>query len=243
MANSSGPTPRQDSPHTDYPVSIGRKFDPDGNVLPFPGNTIICHLSPDHALFRAMLGLYDALGHHKLASLYTLLPPESWHMTVFEGVTDQTREPHVWPADLPLDAPLSRCTDLFKKKLENFGIEGEPPFQMTIVGYDPLIDGIALRAVPATSADETRLRGLRHRLSEVLQLHHPAHDRYSFHISLAYILRRLENQQHQELSDFLEEYRPKLPPHFEMGIPEFCTFEDMFAFNRQFFLGLAPEKT
>ncbi|KIW29508.1 uncharacterized protein PV07_05321 [Cladophialophora immunda] len=237
MANSSGETPKPDLPRPEYPVSIGRKFDPDGKVLPFPGNTIICHLSPDHALYRAMLDLHNALKQHKFAHLYTLLPPESWHMTVFEGVTDQIRKPHVWPADLPLDAPLGRCTDLFKEKLQNFVFDSEPSFQLTIVGYDPLVDGIALKAVPATAADEARLRGLRNRLSELLQLHHPAHDRYSFHMSLAYILRRLDNQQHQELWEFLEEYRSRLPAHFQLGAPEFCTFDDMFAFKRQLFLG------
>ncbi|KIX92451.1 uncharacterized protein Z520_11771 [Fonsecaea multimorphosa CBS 102226] len=237
MANSPESNPQAGLPRLEYPVSIGRKFDADGKVLPFPGNTIICHLSPDHALYRATLGLHDALESHKLASLYTLLPPESWHMTVFEGVTDQTRKPHAWPADLPLDAPLDRCTDLFKEKLKGFDFDSEPPFQLTVVGYDPLIDGIALTVVPASAADEARLRGLRDRLSELLQLRHPTHDWYSFHISLAYILRRLDNQQHQELRDFLEEYRPKLPLHFELGAPEFCTFEDMFAFSRRFYLG------
>ncbi|KIW90674.1 uncharacterized protein Z519_08457 [Cladophialophora bantiana CBS 173.52] len=237
MANPAEGAPKPDLPRPEYPEWIGRKFEPDGTLLPFPGNTIICHLSPERAIYRAMLGLHDALKSHKLASQYTLLPPQSWHMTIFEGVTDQIREPHVWPADLPLDAPLDMCTDLFREKLKNFDLGSEAPFHMTIVSYDPLVDGIALKVVPATPTDEARLRGLRKRLSELLQMYHPAHDRYSFHMSLAYILRRLDDQQHQELWDFLQEYRSKLPIHFTLGAPEFCAFDNMFAFSRQFFLG------
>ncbi|KIW79817.1 hypothetical protein Z517_06432 [Fonsecaea pedrosoi CBS 271.37] len=234
MANSSSPAPKPDLSHSKYPSSIGRKFDPDGKVLPFPGNTIICHLSPDQPLYPAMLGLYDSLRSHRFASLYTMLPPESWHMTVFEGVSDETR---AWPSDLPLNAPLDICTALFKKKLENFEFDTSTPFQLTIVGYNPLVEGIALTAVPATPADEVRIRDLRKRLSELLQIRNPDHDEYALHLSLAYLLRCLDNQQQKELGDFLEEYRAKLPTHFELGVPELCTFEDMFAFHRLFFLG------
>ena len=233
------PIPRNDFPHEKYPRWIGHKFEPDGRVLPFPGNTVICHLSPDSALHHALLTLYDELKSREFASLYVLLPPTSWHMTVFEGVSDQIRKHSSWPGDLSLDAPLNSCTALVEQKLADFDLRSEPPFRMAVDGFEPLEDGIALKVVPATPAEESRLRHLRDRLSKVLQIRHPGHDTYSFHVSLSYMLRRLDQrpEDYEKIWAFLQEYRSKLPDVFELGAPEFCIFDDMFAFRRQFFLG------
>lgn len=233
------PVPKPDFPHHEYPRWIGHKFEPDGSVIPFPGNTIICHIPPTSELFRTLMSLYDALKSQDFASLYVMLPPASWHMTVFEGVSDQIRKLGSWPGDLPLDAPLDSCTALVRKKLADFdlGISGsEPPFRMSIDGWEPLEDGIALKVVPATEAEEKRLRQLRGRLSEVLQMNHPGHGTYSFHVSISYMLRHLDEQQHQKIWGFLEGFRSQLPEVFELGAPEFCVFNDMFAFDRQFSL-------
>jgi hypothetical protein len=35
-----------------YPNGVPAKFDPDGNVQPYPGNTIIAHLSPSMRSLR-----------------------------------------------------------------------------------------------------------------------------------------------------------------------------------------------
>lgn len=85
------------SPRPKYPPGVPDKFDPDGNVQHFPGNTIICHLSNLTDLYSSMIVLYDRLNQSPLSHLYTLLPPSSWHMTVFEGVTDKKRTPGYWP--------------------------------------------------------------------------------------------------------------------------------------------------
>ena len=236
------PAPQAGFPHHLYPMWIGHKFMPDGQLLPFPGHTIICHISPESELFRALRELYEALKSQEFASLYILLPPSSWHMTIFEGVSDQIRKSCSWPASLALDEPLSSCTTFVRERLAVFNLECEPPFHMVVEGYEPLMEGIALKVIPASAEEEKRLRRLRNRLSKQCQMQHPGHDTYSFHISLAYLLRHPDHAQHHKLSEFLQAYRSKLPLRFELGAPEFCTFDNMFAFHHQFDLGNQVEK-
>ncbi|KIX01875.1 uncharacterized protein Z518_09602 [Rhinocladiella mackenziei CBS 650.93] len=220
----------------EYPRWIGQKFEPDGRLLSFPGNTVICHLSPQSELHHALQGLYKELKEGEFASLQALLPPTSWHMTIFEGVSDKMRKHGVWPDNLPPDASLDGCNALFNQKLAAFDLETEPPFRMAVYGFEPLEDGVALRVVPASPAEERRLRRLRDRLSKVLQTRHLGHNHYSFHVSVSYMLRYLSQEEHEKFWTFLQEYLSKLPEYFELGAPEFCTFDDMFAFRREFFL-------
>ena len=231
------PIPKPGFPHEKYPRWIGHKFEPDGNVLPFPGHTVICHLPAQSPLYQALLPLYDMLKSQDFNSLYVLLPPTSWHMTVFEGVSDQIRKRGSWPGDLPLDAPLSTCIAQVGRKLANFNTGSEKPFEMTNVGWEPLEDGIALKVVPAAPEEERRLRRLRDRIAEHLLMRHPGHSDYSFHVSMAYMLRRPDQQEARKLRVFLKSCHASLPTNFELGAPEFCTFDDMFAFRQEFLLG------
>lgn len=223
--------------NNDFPPWINLKFDPNGRVLQFRGNTIICRLSPESTIYQALLGLYDDLQKTGFASLYTLLPPSSWHVTIFEGVCDRIREPELWPRCLTLEEPLENCNSLIVQRLQAFDLRVSPPYRLAIRGLQPLTDGVALSVVPASSDEERRLRELRDHLSTSLEIRAPNHDHYSFHISISYMLRILNDEQHKQIMTFLQCYLPKLPQHFELGAPEFCTFNDMFTFHRQFFLG------
>ena len=222
------PTPK-------YPNGVPNKFDPDGNVQHFPGNTIISHLSNSSDLYSSLLGLYGKLKESPLSHLYTLLPPSSWHMTVFEGVVDKIRNPDHWPSDLALDASLEDCTALFETKLSSFDLQTPFPYKLSITGFNRLKNGISL-AIKPHAADNEALRGLRDRLADRLQLRVPNHDRYGFHIGVAYFLRHLTDDQKAELTNLLSENLKDMPKEFELGAPEFCTFEDMFAFKRLFYL-------
>lgn len=219
-----------------FPRWIGQKFTPEGSILPFPGNTVICHVARDSTLFHALSKMYDSLKKQPFGSLYTLLPPTSWHMTVFEGVSFKMRGPGLWPADISQDIPVEDCTKIVRGKLEMFDLEDNSPFRMRIEGFEPLLDGIALKVVPADAEEEKRLRRLRDRVSDTLLVRHPGHDEYSFHISLSYMLRFLDGEQHRRIWGFLEEWRQQLPQTFELGAPEFCVFDDMFSFHRLFYL-------
>ncbi|PTB65556.1 hypothetical protein BBK36DRAFT_1141514 [Trichoderma citrinoviride] len=76
--------------HSKTPKRTGKKFDTNGNVLPSPGITIICHLPQDNQLYKAHLPITPA---EPITKVYTLLPLPSWDMTVFEGVCDLRYKP------------------------------------------------------------------------------------------------------------------------------------------------------
>jgi hypothetical protein len=232
--------PVQSSVHKggdDYPAGVPSKFDPDGNVQPFPGNTIIAHLSTDSPIYPYLQSLYEKLQTFNLRHLYALLPPASWHMTIFEGVCDQVRDqPGHWPSDLPNDAPLEECTALFEKKLEPFRLPFSPPYHMKVDGLEPLTVGIGVHVEPRDPQENERLRGLRDRLAETLKLRFEQHDSYGLHISLAYFLRKLTKEQENEMRALLEGELEDMPKQFVLGAPEFCRFDDMCEFKRISFL-------
>jgi hypothetical protein len=222
----------------EYPLGVPSKFDQDGIVQSFPGNTIVSHLSPSSALYASLLVLHEKLLASSFSPILGMLPAPSWHMTVFEGVCDQVRQPSHWPSDLPLSAPLEECTELFKKKLAGFDLgAAQPPYHLVVSGLDALKIGISLRLELRTAAEGSSLRGLRDRLADELGYRHPSHDVYRFHLSIAYLLRHLTAKQEEELTALLMEHFESMPREFELGAPEFCTFEDMFAFKRLFYLG------
>ena len=215
-------------PKPKYPSGVPNKFDPDGNVQHFPGNTIICHLPNSSELYSSMLVLYDRLKQSPLSHLYAMLPPTSWHMTVFEGVVDKNWKPGYWPSNLPADTSLGDCTALFKEELSSFDLQTTLPYHMQVVGMTN--SGLGLHVEPQPT-DNTNLRTLRDRLAKLLQIRHPDHDHYGFHISLGYLLRYLTKEQKRELADLFMDHFKDMPKEFALGPPEFCVFEDMYAYE------------
>ncbi|KAJ6466277.1 RNA ligase/cyclic nucleotide phosphodiesterase [Mycena sanguinolenta] len=214
------------------------KFDTDGNVQHYPGNTIICHLSPSSQpeLYESMLALHDKLKSSHLSHLYALLPPKSWHMTVFELACDAVRVPGRWPDDLPMDASLEDCTALFERKLSSFDLQCDPPYRVSMTGFYPLVGIIGVRLEPDTADENARIRGLRDRLSNLLHIRAQGHATYGLHVTMAYLLRVLTREQDEELRKILADHFDGMPKQFQLGAPEFCTFEDMFSFKRLLYL-------
>jgi hypothetical protein len=159
-------------------------------------------------------------------------------MTIFEGVCDQIRRPGSWPTDLPLDAPLDEVTAHFTSKLTGFELKYDgPPYRMRVDGMDPLEVGIGIHLEARTAEEGRRIRGLRDRLADALELKHPGHERYGLHFSAAYLLRRLSDEQERQVRELVLGCLEGVDKEFELGAPEFCTFGDMFAFKRLFYLG------
>jgi hypothetical protein len=237
--NPHAPPPESAAPtRPAYPPGVPAKFSPDGAVQPFPGNTIIAHLPPTSPLSPHLQALHEALATHPLKHLYVLLPPASWHMTMLDGVCAHPSASTRWPSDLAPTAGLAACTASFARKLSAFDLACPPPYALRLAGHEPLTTGIALHVSPATAGEATRLRALRDRLAETLGLRRADddddndHAAYSLHISMAYFLRHLDGAQEATLGALLDEHLARMPRGFELDAPEFCAFEDMFAFRR-----------
>lgn len=227
----------------EYPIGVPYKFSLEGVVQRYPGNTTLCNVPPNSSLLPGLWALHDALkSHPTLSKMIHLLPPPTWHMTVFDGVREQECEPGMWPAD-KLKQPLDECTQGFSKSLRQFGLqladEGlAPPYRIRLRGFDYVATvGIGLILEGATPDEERRMRRLRDRLADTLGFRAPNHETYEWHMSVCYFLRHIDGEDRTQLNELLRGVLPLVAPEFELGAVEFCTFEDMHGFPRLFYLG------
>jgi hypothetical protein len=213
------------------------KFNHDGNRRPFAGNTIICHLPQQCRVRDLIAALGDALRTSPFAHKLGLLPSDSYHMTVFPGANDQDRAVYGWPADIPIDVPMRECNRIIAEHLTNFRMHGELPIRVRVDREKTLGPQrvSSLRISPADDAESAKLRDLRDRLSsEVFQFRTEDHDTYGFHISLAYQMTQLTLEEERQHKAILEQHVPGIiaaAPVIELGVPEFCTFDDMYRYE------------
>ncbi|ACS87212.1 DUF1868 domain-containing protein [Musicola paradisiaca] len=226
------------APHS---VDPGGKFHPDGSASPFPGNTLICPIPLRTVASDALMAVRNTLRQQAFSHCLGFTPPSSYHMTLFEGVTLAKRQAGFWPADLPTTASLADCTRHLAGKLAGFALESDVPFRLVIADFNAHRDaGATIRLTPADNQEERRLRTLRDRLADRLQIRMPDHDRYGFHITLAYLVQwmnRTESQAYRQIQTDCLRYLQQQVPVLALGVPEFCTFNDMFAFDTWLKLG------
>ncbi|MDF0490168.1 DUF1868 domain-containing protein [Sphingomonas sp. H39-1-10] len=224
---------------------VGRKFSSDGRVLPFLGNTIICHLPQQgegSEAFDALLDIYRELPGDAWTRKLTATPPSSYHMTVFGGADDRDRRYPVWPAGLPLDVPIEDCNRILGERLKSFRLgEDAPPYRMRVNLAEPPANEspLNIRLLSADEDTEQRLRRLRDRLAVTLGIHDSGHDSYRFHVTLGYLVADLSTEEHAAYRRSLTRWKQLLAqrvPVITLGAPEYCVLRDMFAFKRQFFL-------
>ena len=222
------------------PPSLGTKFHADGSPAAFAGNTVICHLDPAGDAFGQMAMIQDAFREASFGAKLALLPPSSFHMTVFEGVCDTVRDrPGHWPDDLAGNAPCAEVTRHFARKLA--AMPAPSGFTMRAVGLETSWPhGCAVRLEPLDGAENRRIRDYRDALSETLRLRHADHDGYRFHSTLFYLIDWLspaEQAEYTALSGQLARNIGDAALLFELGRPEFCTFDDLTRFERLAYLG------
>lgn len=226
------------------PRDVGRKFSADGRVLPFRGNTIICHLDqqgPNAAPFEALLDIYRELPAYSFTNKVTLLPPSSYHMTIFGGANHPERKPGFWPTSIPLDTPIEECTRILGERIANAKLGSLTPIRMRVDLSDPAEreTPFTIRLLPSDDTENQRLRTLRNNLSEILEIRSPSHDAYRFHVTLAYFIRTLDPSELREFRAAYKAQHAKLAkrcPVIEFGQPEYCSLEDMFHFKRLAFI-------
>ncbi|KIW15795.1 hypothetical protein PV08_05845 [Exophiala spinifera] len=227
-----------------YPIGIPAKFSVDGEVQRYPGNTVLCHIPPSSPLIPALQAVYTALADHpRIAPSIHLLPPASWHMTVFDGMRERECEPGMWPPGMA-KLSLAESTAIYREKLSAFGrtqlreLGLAPPYNMRVRVIEAGPVGIGLELEGATAEEERRMRRLRDAISDVLGFRAPNHDEYGFHVSIAYLMRHVDGESREELERVLKRHLPTLQGEvLILGAPEFCTFENMHAFPRIMYIG------
>jgi len=217
------------------PAAVGLKFTEDGVPLACPGYTTICHVNPASDAFRALVAAQNALKAGPLASAFTFMPTDSFHMTIFEGVIDYSRTTDRWPGHLSLDATIAEATEDAAARLKDHRCQQK--FKLRPV---EVFGGFTVGITGATDDEETGLRQTRHALRDALNLHRPDHDAYQFHVTLAYLLRWLSRDEAQEVVEISQTVANALlqdMPALTLGPAELCTFETMHRFDPVMSLG------
>jgi hypothetical protein len=216
------------------PAAVGVKFEADGSARRFPGNTIIRHVDPGSALMAALTMAHEEFRRVDDGRRLALLPPSSYHMTIFEGVCDQVRTAARWPVDTPADLALDELTARFRATLAELRHGCALPFRLRAVPPIAKWGPLVLALEPADDAENRKLRGLRNRLADALRLRTPDHEDYAFHITLAYAV----DWPDEALDAALREAYARLADQanqdggVSFGAPEFCVFDDMTEFRR-----------
>ncbi len=218
----------------EFPPDVGRKFDASGAVLPFAGNTFICHVQPRTVAHGALTEASLALQTGPASEAFSFLPPSSFHMTVFEGVCDVERNDDAdrWPARIKRDAPLSEINQTFQNDCAAVPLPKQQEVRPT-----GIFGGFSVSLSGTSPLAEASLRHTRRLLRDATGIYRTDFNAYDFHITLAYPLRWLtpaEANSVMDLSDQIFDQLVTQVSHVVLGPVEFCTFEHMHAFDPQF---------
>jgi hypothetical protein len=232
--------PQEDDPQLAIvPKDTLLKFNSDGSPRPFAGNTVICHL-PQQSHFRdAVAALGDALRSSSFAGKLAVLPSNSYHVTILGGPNDQDRARYGWPSDIPINTPIAECNRIIGERIARFRMHSELPIRFCVDKEKTVAPQRAsgLQLVPADAKEKLKLRTLRDQMAtEVFHYRTADHETYGFHISLAYQMSGFTAEERQEYQSRLVHHLPSIiaaAPTIELGVPEFCTFGDMYRFEIQ----------
>ena len=217
------------------------KFHPDGTPRIFAGNTVICHLPQQHRSRDGAIALHDALLQSSFIHKLAILPPDSYHMTVYSGANDQNRPHSSWPGGVPIDASIEQCNRVLMERFNAAHFEGPFPLRVCIDVPQTIHNGRAstLRMTGVDPASERALRHLRDQLAQVYRFRAPDHDTYGFHITIAYTMADFSVAELVEYRALLQhhvELMTAATPILELGLPAYCTFRDMYRFDVESFL-------
>ncbi len=205
------------------------KFDDKGNPLSFPGCTIICNIPLNTDLSNQIISFQKNIEKFNPEKTYFYLPPSSFHMTLFDCCNLNTKNTNYWPSDIDPDMDYKDIAVELNKKIENYNFPKEFNFKLKTFfgGYSIILE-------PFSGKDEEIIRNCRDELSSLLKIKFENHQRYTFHITLAYILRELHETEIKKLIEF----NKQLSSDFNKKIPkitftktEMCTFKDMLEYK------------
>jgi len=204
-------------------------FDEKGNPLPFPGCTIICNIPLNTDLSDEIISLQKKIENYNPKKTYFYLPPSSFHMTLFDCCNFNTKNTNYWPSDIDTDMDYKDIAIELNKRIQNyiFPEELNLKLKMFFGGYSIILE-------PYSEKDEKILRNCRDELSSLLKIKFENHQRYTFHITLGYILRELNQIEIKNLIKFNKNLSRDFSKKFSkitFTKPEMCVFEDMLEFK------------
>ena len=216
-----------------YGTAIGKQFFEDGSVRRYMGNTVVAPVYPTCPAYDVMCRLRQMVIDAGLESHYIFMPTDSYHMTVISGVNDQLRTEKRWPPKLPFDLPMEEVDDYIANAVASVPPLGKPRMQFSHVQNGQGAFTIRLRS--ADAEQEKILRDYRDNVAAAIGFRLPGHEKYGFHITLAYTRIIAEGEdiaREERMVEQMNEYIKTIPP-FEIDPPYMAFYDDMLAFSRK----------
>jgi len=214
-----------------YGKDIGKKFDEQGNVLHYPGNTVVCDILPGCSAYDVMTHLRQMVIDEGFADTLCLLPPDSYHMTVIRGLNDRIRTDTNWPEKLPKETPMEQVDDYITNAINKVGLPG--PARMKFYKTLPGAGCLIFQVVPADEEQAKILSDFRDKAAEEIGLFLPKHHEYKFHISLGYRRILPEGEEAARFDALVEKMDAYIAnqPIFETAAPYIAYYDDMLEFS------------
>lgn len=211
-----------------YTFHVGKKFNEDCSFRKYPGLTVISKINTfESNILKECQQFFMDL---PFANKFSFLPQNSFHMTVFELMNDQVRIPEIWSKYLHLETPMTEV-DNFITKVWN-DIEKPEKIKMRVTGCK-VASVIVISLEPYTLEDYELLKDFRDITSEKTGVRKLNHDEYKYHISFAYKLEELDDEENSLINGIIRVVNEKLLKdiqYIELKSPELCFYNDMSAF-------------
>jgi len=213
----------------DYPITkVEGKFDNDGNPLNWPGCTIICPIKESSVVSNLLSEVQENFKEIAPKKKYTFLPQSSFHMTLFDCCNISTFKTSYWPDNMQETQNYLEIANILSDRLKNYQF----PNPLT-VKLNKFFGGFSTLLTPYSSKDEEIFKNCRDDLSKLLGIQFENHFRYTFHITLAYLLEPLTLEEVSSLINLEKKMNKKFKneiPLIYLSRPEICIFKDMHKF-------------
>lgn len=210
-------------------LNCGGKFAPDGAVQYWPGNTFVCHINRKSAAFEAIRELQEEVKKSEFNRFFTFLPPPSFHMTIYQGLSPTSSPGSGWPEGIPEGLSRDEVTAIVAERVDRLSLPNSFRIKM-----DELYCGYSITVSGADDREEDSLRDARAALRDATGITFADFHDYVFHITLAYQIDWISEKSAKELLSFSAEIGGKLADSIgtiELGPIEFCNFDTMHHFE------------
>ena len=213
-----------------YPLTDkSKKFDSKGNALFFSGCTIICKIPKDSKLSKKITNIQSLLKKFNPKKKYTYLPPSSFHMTVFDCCNASTKNTKFWPHGINKNQNYKIISKELNKRIKNFNFP-----QKFNLKPKMLFGGYSIILEPSSLKDKKIIKNCRNNLSKLLKIKFENHRRYVFHITLAYIFKKLDYDEIRNICKYDKKLFNNLKkeyPKITLNNPEMTIFKNMYKFK------------
>lgn len=229
--------PAEESP---FVSSIGKsgitKFNEKKDANLYRGNSIVTQIQEGSDFYNELVNIRDEIVNSKFANDIILLPVNSYHVTIFNGTNEvlSQRKYGFFPQDMPLESTIFDVHQHFYKKLkaayQSDAIKIKS-IKFKVVGIDTKY-GFSLKLEPADEKYHKYLWKLREEFSNLLRIKRPTFYQDKFHISIAYLYKKLTPAQKKVYQEFADrQFNTMKNNTFTINHVAFVIFNDMLSYS------------